>query len=320
MDLLLLAPAGPQDPRLFSSLGEQRLEGLITWFIDRGEFVRLYAFVPADDAALRWLLDRMSGIARRYGLETSAILPAERLGGDLLEALHARGILDLVLTAEARQLDAVLAATARIDGYPWRHGRAAAARSGRGLSCRLWLEPGDDGEDLQRLSILRRRAPWLAVEAPGFDLPAAPPRAAAELPEELRARRGGCWLYDLSLTIDAAGRVPMCPRHGNVAEGTLGDVFLHTPEELLARKEAGQSRVGESAPCRRCHVRGRFQWPEPERPRPAVPAPPVAVPVVESREIPADQPQAAAQALADFELRLQAWSAELEDWEADGDA
>lgn len=326
MDILLLAPAGP-DPRAMTPLGERRLEGLVTAFVDRGEFVRLYAYVPADEAALRWLLDApggVAGIARRYGLEASAIVPAARLTTGLLEALHARGILDVVLTASGRAFAEALAAIAVIDGH---HGRAAAPRSGRALSFRLWLEPGDDGEDHRRLALLGRRAPWLAVEAPAFDVPAAPPLPASELPEELRGRRGGCWLFDLSLTVDGDGRVRMCPRHAEVEEGVVGDLFLHTPEDLLGRKRDARSRVGTNGPCRRCGVRGRFQWPEPERDRPAVapaataaaaaPAPPAGLP--ETLEVDAGDPEAAARALADFEARLEAWSASLESWE-DGDA
>ncbi|HEY0512615.1 MAG TPA: hypothetical protein VGH73_11960 [Thermoanaerobaculia bacterium] len=328
MDVILIPPAGESPGssathELYQPLGEQRLEALITWLIDRGELSRLYAFLPEEAAAARWTLGYLGEAGRKFGVEVSLLLPPERLTADLLEALHARGILDLILTAGAGSFGACRAALAALDDY--RAGRAVVARSGRGFSCRLWLEAGEDGADYRRLAALTREAPGLAIDTPAFGL-ATQGAGRTALPEALLSRSGSCRLFELSLTVDPSGGVWMCSRQGGAAEGRLGDLFTDTPEELLAGKDGGRARVGTTAACRSCGVRGRFQWPESEpTPLAAQPAAPGAG-VARKRpdrppltqEVSALDPRQAGEALAEFEARLEAWSTRLADWEADG--
>ncbi len=341
MDILLLPPLGDDPasdadaPRpLHQPPGEQRLSALIAWLIDRGELGRLYAFLPEAEPAAHWTLDCLGEAGRKLGVEVSLLLRPERLTVDLLEALHARGVLDLILTGggaasdTSDASDASRAALATFDRY--RAGRAAVARSGRGFSCRLWLDSSEAGDDYQRLASLTRAAPGLAIDSPAFRLPV--PRAAGPpaLPEALLSGPGGCRLFELSLTVDPDGRVWICPLHGGAADGQVGDLFADAPEELLARKEVARARIGKTAPCRRCGVRGRFAWPESE-PRLAAPPPPQPPPAeaaaappgppdgqVLTPEVAGDDPQRAEQALADFEASLEAWSSGLADWETDG--
>jgi hypothetical protein len=347
MDVILLAPPrdgeptppSPEGPRLHGPLGEQRLRALIAWFMDRAQFVRLIAFVPAAEADFRWLLDFLSAAARSYGVEAVAILLLEQVTEDRLEALHTYGILDLVVLATMDRWESASAAMTTLARF--RSARAAVARSGRGLSCRLWLAPGAGWEHHRRLASLSRGAPWLAIDTPGFDLAAETAAVPHALPEELRALPGGCWLYDQSLTIDAAGRVRICPRHAAGEEQGAGDLFGHTPEELLSRKTTVRGRVGQTAACRLCQVRGRFQWPESERPRPlpanagaaapagaalAIVAPATAAPAGSPagdgraplpflQEILAVEGGAGAEALGAFEDRLETWRARLEEWD-----
>jgi hypothetical protein len=330
MDVILLPPAGAP-AALFSPLGEQRLETLLSWFLDRGEFVRLYACLPGAGAERRWLLDFLAGAGRKLGVESVALLEPAELTWDLLEALHTRGLVDLVLREGTAGPDSTLAAVDLLGRYRAAH--AAAARPGGGLACRLWLAPGAAGDDSRRLARLARSAPWLAVEEPGFELAAVRTAAIsagpAELPAAILSRPGGCWLYHQSLTVDAAGRLWMCPRHaGGPAEGRVGELFADPPEELLAAKQAGRARLGRTRGCRRCGLRGRFQWPEPPRLRPGLPA---AAPDVARNgdrprqealtpEVDAADPLASGQALEAFEARLEDWSAHLEDWESRGEA
>ncbi|HEX5719014.1 MAG TPA: hypothetical protein VF179_22820, partial [Thermoanaerobaculia bacterium] len=105
MDVILLPPEDP------NPLGEQRLEALTTWLVDRGEHVRFFAFLPPDSdggRARRWLLGCLEGLARKYGVEVSTLLRPEQLDGEILEALHSRGLLDLILTADAGTFEAAL--------------------------------------------------------------------------------------------------------------------------------------------------------------------------------------------------------------------
>jgi hypothetical protein len=342
MDILLLPPTGDDPasgagaPRpLHQPPGEQRLWGLIAWLIDRGELGRLYAFLPEAEPAARWTLDCLEEAGRKLGVEVSLLLRPERLTVALLETLHARGVLDLVLTGGSGGTgagDASRAALAAFDRY--RAGRAAVARSGRGFSCRLWLDSGEAGDDYQRLAALARAAPGLAIDSPAFRLPVPAAAGRRALPEALLSGPGGCRLFELSLTIGPDGRVWICPLHGGVAEGRAGDLFADTPEELLARKEAARARIGRTIPCRRCGVRGRFAWPESAPPRLAAPPPPPAQPQPAETaaaatpgppdrqaltpEVAGDDPQRAERALADFEASLEAWSSGLADWETDG--
>jgi hypothetical protein len=254
--------------------------------------------------------------------------PAE-LTWDLLEALHTRGLVDLVLLERDGEPDSTRAAVELLGRYRAAH--ATAAGPGGGLAGRLWPAPGAAGEGSRRLAALARSAPWLEVEEPGFELPAAAAgRPAEPPPAAVLSRPGGCWLYHQSLTVDAAGRLWMCPRHaGGPAEGRVGDLLADPPEELLAAKQAGRARLGRTEPCRRCGLRGRFQWPEPPRSRPglaaAVPAAPRAggdlLPRLEALtpEVDGEDPRASGEALAAFEARLEEWSAHLEEWEAGGE-
>lgn len=304
MDVILL-PSDDPNP-----LAEQRLEALTTWLVDRGEHVRLFAFLPPVGAARRWLLGCLEGLARKYGTEISTLLRPEQLDGDTLEALHSRGLLDLILTADAATFAAALDALAAFDRY--RAGRAAVARTGRGLSCRLWLELGEDGRDSERLAQASR---WAAVDTPAFTLPMGiqplPP-----LPAHLRSRSTGCWLFELSLTIDGAGGVWLCPLHAGLEEGRLGDLFLDTPDELLARKPGARDRIGTTSACRGCRLRARFRWPEAEPPEAPMPrGPAVREPAAAFPEVRIEQPEEAGQALEAFEARLDAWSSRLEDWD-----
>jgi len=302
MDVILLPTDDP------NPLAEQRLEALTTWLVDRGEHVRLFAFLPPAGNSRRWLLGCLKGLTRKYGAEVSTILRPDQLDGDTLEALHSRGLLDLILTAGAGSFEAALDALAAFDRY--RAGRAALARTGRALVCRLWLELGEDGRDSERLAQASR---WVAVDTPAFTLPVEisplPP-----LPAHLRSRSTGCWLFELSLTIDGAGGVWLCPLHAGLGEeGRLGDLFRDTPDELLARKPGARDRIGTSSACRGCRLRARFRWPEAEPPpvRPAA-APVVREPAAVFPEIRMEQPEEAGQA---FEARLDAWSSRLEDWD-----
>lgn len=329
MDLILL-PCDEPHP-----LGEQRLEALATWLIDHGEHVRFFAFLPSapglpGDTARRWTLGCLEALTRKYGVEASTLLRPEQLDAATLEALHSRGLLDLILTANAASFDAALDALAAFDRY--RAGRAVVARTGRALSCRLWLELAGDGHDYRRLA---QAAPWAAVDTPAFTLPPAgtlqtpQPSPLPPLPEHLRSRSTGCQLFELSLTIDGAGGVWLCPLHaGTGAEGRLGDLFRDTPGELLARKPDARGRIGTTSACRRCGLRGRFRWPELERMKPAAaprlpaPAKPAAAEPAAplSPEVRVEQPREAEQALEAFEARLDAWSSQLEGWEDEGQA
>ena len=96
----------------------------------------------------------------------------------------------------------------------------------------------------------------------------------------------------------------------------------------MIAKQKGCARLGRTAACRRCGLRGRFQWPEPPRSRPGLPAadPDTARngsdrPTLEalSPEVDAGDVVASGQALEAFEARLEAWSARLEDWESEGE-
>ena len=195
-----------------------RLDTLISWFLDQGTFVRVYAYVPAADEERRWLLDFLNNAGRKFGVEIVALLDPAQLTWDLLEALHTREVVDLILCVDGGGLAAALAAVALLGRY--RATRTAAARPDVGFSCRLWLEPGFAGDDFQRLSRLALAAPWLTAEEPGFAPAAAGFEQAVDLPDALQRREGGCWLYHKSITVDAAGRVWMCPRHtGGPAEG-----------------------------------------------------------------------------------------------------
>lgn len=314
MDVILLPTDDP------NPLGEQRLEALTTWLVDRGEHVRLFAFLPPGGAARRWLLGCLEGLTRKYGVETSTILRPDQLDGDVLEALHSRGLLDLILTADAGSFEAALDALAAFDRY--RAGRATAAgtaRTGRALTCRVWLELGEDGRDTERLARASVSAGGAAVDTPAFTLPVAlaplPP-----LPAHPRPRSTGCWLFELSLTIDGAGGVWLCPLHAGLGEeGRLGDLFRDTPDELLARKPGARDRIGTTSACRGCRLRARFRWPEaepPEPPRPPLQEPPaVREPAPVFPEVRIEPPEDAGQALEAFEARLEAWSARLEGWD-----
>jgi hypothetical protein len=119
----------------------------------------------------------------------------------------------------------------------------------------------------------------------------------------------------------------MCSRQGGAVEGQVGDLFTDTPEELWSRKEAARTRVGKTAACRSCGVRGRFLWPESAPPPLAAAAAALeegaAAPDRPDRrllspEVSGDDPRQAGEALAEFESQLEAWSARLADWEAGG--
>jgi hypothetical protein len=327
MDLILLPPP-IQRGELLTPVGETRLESLISWFLDHGTFVRLYAYVPAADEERRWLLEFLKGAGRKFGVEIAALLDPAHITWDLVEALHTRGVVDLIICVNSGELAAGLAAVALVDRY--RAERTAAARPDVGLSCRVWLEPGNAGDDFQRLSRLALSAPWLTIEESGFAPAAEALVEPVPLPNALQRREGGCWLYHKSLTVDAAGRVWMCPRHtGGPAEGRTGDLFANSPDELMIAKENGSARLGRTAACRRCGLRGRFQWPEPPRTRPGLPTADsdrvrsgTDRPTLEALtpEVDAGDAVASLQAIEAFEARRASWSARLEDWELESDS
>ncbi len=326
MDVLLLPANGASAApgALYAEEATQACVELCGWLTDLGQPIRLAAWLPdttterTAQAALVARLRELGGYSVLVFAGRRA-LAHEPLGDTALAYANEAVLVDdgAPTVQAARERAAV------------REPLAALREAGHPAVWRLWAACGNGAGGLE---VLRQYAPVQGLltqrEQPLFSVGGAQHAPDMDLPAIFKSEPIPCALFEAVVTLTGDAEVVACPRHAQDARGHLGALTSLSPRALFVAKGQCLPRIGNLPGCITCDAVGRFYWlasripeiealmnraaqgnvpeAEPETPPPAPPATGETVDLSEASE------DAQAQALADFEARLDAWSASLE--------
>lgn len=314
-------PSAVDAPRntLLSEPGSQRLEELLSWFVDNKDSeggLDIYAALPKRAGEKAWLLKVFMRWSEKLSIGCFLLIAPDQLTTRLLQDLEAAGLTNLIFTANSNN-DAQTETGLRILAEYFLNHTSSSLRFG------FWLPGQSDEKNFLRLrSFLALGIPSKIVDSPLFTLAKAESDTKTQVPVELLPAFSICHIFSNTLTLDVEGDVRYCSRDAH-KRTTLGNIFTDTPEQLMIRKGKHSRLAGKLEMCLSCRLRGRYSWLDKQGPRILQahrkgldwqgdgPRPPFQISEIEQKDLSAVTLAEQSEVLEEFALRLNEWRMSL---------